>query len=182
MGDTAGTKLCEPIETRGLTAEYVNKTCIFTCILQYLNRKKVLRAKTLMQNDEFHREAFARGDESQWTLRTCFQCVFLVSAAVFLLKIVHIDQTHILLNYLYKTHFLICNTPLDLPKHLQFFFFKCTRALWSGKENFILTMHPFGQSQSKIIAVSGNVYQSKPDSHFNSQIDSYIAAKCITNA
>ena len=50
MGDTAGTKLREPIETRRLTAEYVNKTCILTCILQYLNRKKVLRAKTLMQN------------------------------------------------------------------------------------------------------------------------------------
>ena len=41
----------------------------------------------------------------------------------------------------------------------------------------MLTMHPFGQSQSKIIAVSGNVDQSKPDSHFNSQIDSYIS--CI---
>ena len=50
MSDTAGTKLREPIETRRLTAEYVNKTCILTCILQYLNRKKVLRAKTLMQN------------------------------------------------------------------------------------------------------------------------------------
>ena len=36
--------------TRRLTAEYVNKTCILTCILQYLNRKKVLRAKTPMQN------------------------------------------------------------------------------------------------------------------------------------
>ena len=41
----------------------------------------------------------------------------------------------------------------------------------------ILTMYPFGQSQSKIIAVSGNVDQSKPDSHFNSQIDLYIS--CI---
>ena len=50
MGDTAGIKLREPIETRRLTAEYVNKTCILTCIRQYLNRKKVLRAKTLMQN------------------------------------------------------------------------------------------------------------------------------------
>ena len=50
MGDTAGTKLREPIETWRLTAEYVNKTCILTFILQYLNRKKVLRAKTLMQN------------------------------------------------------------------------------------------------------------------------------------
>ena len=48
--DNAGTKLHEPIETRRLTAEYVNKTCILTCILQYLNRKKVLRAKILMQN------------------------------------------------------------------------------------------------------------------------------------
>ena len=50
MGDTAGTKLREPIETRRLKAEYVYKTCILTCILQYLNRKKVLRAKILMQN------------------------------------------------------------------------------------------------------------------------------------
>ena len=51
MGDTAGTKFREPIETRRLTAEYVNKTYILTCILQYLQyRKKVLRAKTLMQN------------------------------------------------------------------------------------------------------------------------------------
>ena len=64
MGVTAGTKLHEPIETRRLTAEYVNKTCILTRILQYLNRKKVLRAKTLMQN-VLYREAFARGDESQ---------------------------------------------------------------------------------------------------------------------
>ena len=39
---------------------------------------------------------------------TCFQFVYLSSPAVFPLKIVHIDQTHILLNYLYKTHFLIC--------------------------------------------------------------------------
>ena len=50
MGDTAGTKLREPIETRRLTAEYVNKTCILTCIRQSINRKKVLRAKTLKQN------------------------------------------------------------------------------------------------------------------------------------
>ena len=33
------------------------------------------------------------------------------------------------------------------PKHLQVFFsFKCTNALWSGKENVILTRGPFGQS------------------------------------
>ena len=32
-------------------------------------------------------------------------------------------------------------------------------------------MHPFGQSQSKIIAFSGNVDQSKPDSHYDPQID-----------
>ena len=69
------------------------------------------------------------------------------------------------------------DTPLGYPRHLQLFFFKCTTALWSGKENLILTMHPFGQSQSKIIVVSGNVDQSKPDSHFNSQIDPYIS--CI---
>ena len=53
----------------------------------------------------------------------------------------------------------------------------------------ILKMHPFGQSQSKISAVSGNVDQSKPDSHFDSQIDPYIScilivfvAECNTNA
>ena len=52
--------------------------------------------------------AMNRSDLWAMTLRTCFQRVFLASAAVFPLKIVHIDQTHILLNYLYKTHFLIC--------------------------------------------------------------------------
>ena len=72
--------------------------------------------------------------------------------------------------YLYPLGQPFSDTPLGFPRHLQFFFFKCTTALWSGKENFILTMHPFGQSQSKIIAVSGDVDQSKPDSHFNSQI------------
>ena len=55
------------------------------------------------------------------------------------------------------------------------FFFKCTTVLWSGKENVIL--RPFGQSQSKVTAVSWNVDQSKPDSHFDSQIDPYIS--CI---
>ena len=32
--------------------------------------------------------------------------------------------------------------------------------MWSGKENVILTMRPFDQSQSKITAASGNVDQS----------------------
>ena len=31
-------------------AEYVNKTRILTCMLEHLNRKKVLRAKILMQS------------------------------------------------------------------------------------------------------------------------------------
>ena len=31
-------------------AEYVNKTCILTCMLEHLNHKKVLRAKILLQN------------------------------------------------------------------------------------------------------------------------------------
>ena len=79
--------------------------------------------------------------------------------------------------YLYPPGQPFPDTPLGCLRNLQFFFFKCTTALWSGKENFILTMHPFGQSHSKIIAVSGNVDQSKPDSHFNSQIDPYIS--CI---
>ena len=68
MGDTAGTKLHEPIKTRRLTAEYVNKTCILTCILQNLNRKKVLRERfscKIFYNDKFYREALARGDESR---------------------------------------------------------------------------------------------------------------------
>ena len=68
MGDTAGTKLREPIQKRRLTAEYVNKTCILTCILQYLYRKKsyVQRLSGKMfHNDQFHREAFARGGESR---------------------------------------------------------------------------------------------------------------------
>ena len=81
--------------------------------------------------------------------------------------------------YLYPPGQPFADTPLGFPRHLQFFFFKCTTALWSGKENFILTMHPFGQRQSKIIAVSGNVDQSKPDSHFNSQIDSYVSCVLI---
>ena len=56
--------------------------------------------------------------------------------------------------------------------------------LWSGKENVILTMHPFRQSQSKITAASGNVDQSKPHSHFDSQIDPYISCiliECVCN-
>ena len=81
--------------------------------------------------------------------------------------------------YLYPLGQPFADTPLGFSRHLQFFFFKCTTTLWSGKKNFILTMHPFGQSQSKIIAVSGNVDQSKPDSHFNSQIHSYILCTLI---
>ena len=71
---------------------------------------------------------------------------------------------------------LIITKPLPgtAPGICKFFFFKCTTAKWSGKENVILTMRPFGQSQSKITAASGNVDQSKPDSHFDSQIDPYI--------
>ena len=38
----------------------------------------------------------------------------------------------------------------------------------------MLTRGPFGQSLSTITAVTGNVEQSKPDSHFDSQIDPYI--------
>ena len=60
------------------------------------------------------------------------------------------------------------------PSICKFFSFKCTTALWSGKENVILTRRPFGQSLSKITAVSWNVDQSKPDSHFDSQIDPYF--------
>ena len=59
----------------------------------------------------------------------------------------------------------------------KFLFLKGTTALWSGKEsvqNMTLTMQPFGQSLSKVTAVSGNVDQSKPDVHFNSHIDPYI--------
>ena len=48
------------------------------------------------------------GAVNRGELWVCFQCVFLSSSAVFPFKILHIDQTHILLNYLYKTHFLIC--------------------------------------------------------------------------
>ena len=46
MGDTAGTKLREPTETRRLTAEYVNKTCILTCI-KMKNKKKFKRMNGL---------------------------------------------------------------------------------------------------------------------------------------
>ena len=86
--------------------------------------------------------------------------------------------------YLYPTGQPLAETPLGCPRNLHFFSFKCPTALWSGKENLILTMHPFGQSQSKIIAVSGNVDQSKPDSQFNSQIDPYIPCiliGCVCN-
>ena len=74
---------------------------------------------------------------------------------------------------------LIITQPLPdmAPSIGKFFFFKCTTAMWSGKENVILTMRPFGQRQSKITAASGNVDQSKPESHFDSQIDPYIS--CI---
>ena len=57
-------------------------------------------------------------------------------------------------------------------------FFSSSVQLPCGKENVILTTRPFGQSQSKITAASGNVDQSKPDSHFDSQIDPYIS--CIS--
>ena len=79
--------------------------------------------------------------------------------------------------YLYPPGQPFSDTPLGCPRHFAIFFFKCTTAMWSGKENLILTMHPFCQSQSKIIAASGNVDQSKPYSHFDSQIDPYIS--CI---
>ena len=48
----------------------------------------------------------------------------------------------------------------------------CVRArkMWYWQ----LTMHPFGRSQSKIIAFSRNVDQSKPDSHYDPQIYPYI--------
>ena len=56
------------------------------------------------------------------------------------------------------------------------FFLKSKTALWSGKESVksvALTMQPFeskAKSQSKVTAVSGNVYQSKSDVHSNSQL------------
>ena len=56
----------------------------------------------------------------------------------------------------------------------SFLLFKCTTAMWSGKENVILTRGAYGQRQSKITAVSGNVDQSEPDLHFDSQIHAYI--------
>ena len=54
-----------------------------------------------------------------------------------------------------------CRGQNIIPGIPQFFPFECSTALWSGKEQ--LTRRAFGQSQSKMTAVSGNVYQSKPD-------------------
>ena len=61
--------------------------------------------------------------------------------------------------------------PLSKTLHSPFPF-KCSTALWMGKENVIWTREPFGQSLSKITAVSGNVDQLKLD--FDSPIDPYI--------
>ena len=44
--------------------------------------------------------------------------------------------------------------------HSIFFFFKCTSVLCSGKKNVILTK-AYGQSQSKMTAVSRNVDQAR---------------------
>ena len=44
----------------------------------------------MFYNDKFHRETFARGDESRWSFESVFQSFF----AVFSLKFHHIDQTH----------------------------------------------------------------------------------------
>ena len=71
MGDTADTnRVSRPkhgVQTQFL-AKCVNKTRILTCMLEHLNRKKVLRAKILMQNvlnDNFHRETLPRSDVSR---------------------------------------------------------------------------------------------------------------------
>ena len=52
-------------------ADFVEKTRILTCILQHLNRKKILRAtipiQNMFYNDKFYREAFARSGESRWS-------------------------------------------------------------------------------------------------------------------
>ena len=66
------------------------------------------------------------------------------------------------------------------PSICKFFSFKCTTAPWSRKENVILTRGPFRQSLSNITAViSCNVDESKPDSHFESQIDQYFSCRLI---
>ena len=75
--------------------------------------------------------------------------------------------------YLYPTGQPFPDTPLGYPRHWQFFL-QAYNSPVVGQGKFDIDNAPFGQSQSKIIAVSGNVDQSKPDSHFNSQIDPYI--------
>ena len=45
--------------------------------------------------DKFHREAFAKGDESRWN----FKSVLPSFSAVFPLQFFHIDQTRVLLKY-----------------------------------------------------------------------------------
>ena len=73
---------------------------------------------------------------------------------------------------LISCHRGIAEVKMSLPRAQAFAsFFKCTTVLWLGKENLILTSGPFCQSLSMITAVTGNVEQSKPDSHFDSQID-----------
>ena len=64
------------------------------------------------------------------------------------------------------------------PGICKFLFSKDKTSLWLGKESVqsvTLTMQPFGQSQSKVTAVSWNVDQSKLDVHLNSYIDPYIS-------
>ena len=76
--------------------------------------------------------------------------------------------------YPYPAHQPLPDTPLGGSRHLQFLFFKFTTALWSGKENVILTTDnaPLWPEPVKDNCIVG---QSKSDSHYDSQIDPYIS-------
>ena len=71
------------------------------------------------------------------------------------------QDSHMQIIGLVETLIITKPLPDTAPGICNFFFFKCTTAMWSGKKNVILTMRPF-------------VDQSKPDSHFDSQIDPHI--------
>ena len=89
-------------------------------------------------------------------------------------SIVHLMQTYMFhmevlqkSKYFYPAGQPSLTHPWAAPGICNFFFFKCTTALWLGKENG---------------PVSGNAGQSNTDSHYDSQIDPYISCiliKCV---
>ena len=62
------------------------------------------------------------------------------------------------------------------PKHLQVFFLQVYNCSVVGKGKCDTDKGALWPKPVKITTVSWNVDQSKPDSHFNSQIDPYLYA------